>query len=139
MIGVLNVPISHRKAVAMAILADPMSDPCTTLPALPPGVQTLLHRFLALILTWVSALVYQALLVQCAAHPLVRLARLYDPSAVVTACRDYYHHASAGASSSTTPCASPPTPGKRGVRPRVFLRGGVLDIMSQHTSANQRV
>ncbi len=81
----------------MAILADPMSDPCTTLPALPPGVQTLLHRFLALILTWVSALVYQALLVQCAAHPLVRLARLYDPSAVVTACRDYYHHGGPGA------------------------------------------
>ena len=46
----------------MAILADPRSDPWTTLPQLPPSVQPLLHRFLALILSWVSALVYQALL-----------------------------------------------------------------------------
>ena len=80
----------------MPILPSPPSDPATTLPDLPPLVQAVLHRFLALILTWVSALVYQALLVQCATHPLVRLARLYDPAAVVTACRDYYHHAGPG-------------------------------------------
>ena len=80
----------------MAILADPTSTPWTTLPQLPPSVQPLLHRFLALILSWVSALVYQALLVQCARHPLVRLARLYDPVAVVTACSGYYHQAGPG-------------------------------------------
>jgi Transposase DDE domain/Transposase domain (DUF772) len=81
----------------MPILPSPTSDPFTTLPDLPPVVQALLGRFLALILTWVSALVYQALLVQWATHPLVRLARLYDPAAVVTACQDYYHHTGPGA------------------------------------------
>jgi Transposase domain (DUF772) len=96
MIGVLNVPINHRKAVGMAILPSSTSDPATHLPELPPVVQVLLGRFLALILAWVSALVYQALLVQCASHPLVRLARLYDPSAVVAACSDYYHRAGPG-------------------------------------------
>ncbi|MDQ5851473.1 MAG: hypothetical protein M3380_05250, partial [Chloroflexota bacterium] len=81
----------------MPILPSQASDPSTTLPDLPPIVQALLARFLVLILTWVSALVYQALLVQCATHPLVRLARLYDPAAVVTACQDYYHHTDPGA------------------------------------------
>ncbi len=81
----------------MAILPSSASDPAPPLPALPPVVQALLTRFLALILTWVSALVYQALLVQCARHPLVRLAQLYDPAAVVTACSAYYHHAGPGA------------------------------------------
>ena len=81
----------------MSILPSAPADPCTTLPALPPVVQTLLQRFLALILTWVSALVYQALLAQCATHPLVRLARRYDPAAVVAACSAYYHHAGPGA------------------------------------------
>ncbi len=96
MIGVLNVPITHRKAVGMPILPSRTRAPFTTLPDLPPVVQALLHRFLALILAWVSALVYQALLVQCATHPLVRLARLYDPAAVVAACSDYYHRAGPG-------------------------------------------
>jgi hypothetical protein len=96
MMEVLNVPITHRKAVVMAILPSAPADPSPTLPDLPPVVQTLLHRFLALILAWVSALVYQALLVQCARHPLVRLAHLYDPSAVVTACSGYYHQAGPG-------------------------------------------
>lgn len=95
--GVLDVPINHRKAVGMAIVAFPSSDPATTLPELPPVVQAVLHRFLALILTWISALVYQALLVQCATHPLVRLARLYNPAAVVAACSAYYHQAGPGA------------------------------------------
>ncbi len=81
----------------MPILPAPASDPSTTLPDLPPVVQALVQRFLALILAWVSALVYQALLVQCATHPLVRLARLYNPAAVVAACRDYYHHTGPGA------------------------------------------
>ena len=88
MIGVLNVLINHRKAVGMAILTFPASDPAAKLPDLPPVVQAVLRRFLALILAWISALVYQALLGQCAHHPLVRLARLYDPAAVVTACSD---------------------------------------------------
>ena len=57
----------------------------------------LLQRFLALILAWVSALVYQALLVPCAAHPLVCLARRYNPAGVVAACSAYYHHVGPGA------------------------------------------
>ncbi len=81
----------------MAILPFPASDPTAKLPDLPPVVQAVLTRFLALILTWVSALVYQALLAQCAAHPLVRLARLYNPAAVVAACSTYYHQAGPGA------------------------------------------
>ncbi len=81
----------------MSILPSATSDPRTRLPDLPPVVQAVLSRFLALILAWVSALVYQALLVQCAQHPLVRLARLYNPAAVVAACRAYYHHAGPGA------------------------------------------
>ena len=97
MIGVLNVPIKHRKAVGMPIVASPISDPATHLPELPPVVQAVLTRFLALILTWVSALVYQALLRQCATHPLVRLARAYDPAAVIAACSPYYYHTGPGA------------------------------------------
>ena len=61
------------------------------LPDVPPLVQYLLLHFLAPILAWLSDHVYQVLLVRCAAHPLVRLAHLYDPSAVVAACRGYYH------------------------------------------------
>src|SRR3712207_2300383 len=76
---------------------SPAPDPFTNLPELPPVVQALLGRFLALILAWVSALVYQALLTQCARHPLVRLAQLYDPSAVIAACSAYYHGAGPGA------------------------------------------
>src|SRR5688572_12230564 len=75
----------------MSILPFPTSDPSTQLPDLPPPVQLLLQRFLALILTWVSALVYRIVLVQCSSHPLVRIAQLYDPSAVVRACSSYYH------------------------------------------------
>ena len=96
MIGVLDVPFSHRKAVAVSILSSPASDPHTKLPDLPPVVQALLQRFLALILTWISALVYQAVLLHCARHPLVRLAHFYDPSAVVTVCSDYYHPSGPG-------------------------------------------
>ncbi|HSH77934.1 MAG TPA: transposase, partial [Herpetosiphonaceae bacterium] len=81
----------------MAIVASPISDSATHLPELPSAVQAVLTRFLALILTWVSALVYQALLHQCATHPLVRLARSYDPATVVAACSTYYHHTGPGA------------------------------------------
>lgn len=92
-----NVQICHRKAIVLSILPSPVTDPSTKLPDLPPVVQVLLQRFLALILAWVSALVYQALLVQCATHPLVRLAHLYNPAAVVAACSHYYHHQGPGA------------------------------------------
>src|SRR5919199_518536 len=94
--GVFSVHIQHRKAVAMAIVASSSTDPFAHAPELPPVVQAVLVRFLALILAWVSALVYQALLVQCARHPLVRLARLYDPAAVIATCGDYYHRAGPG-------------------------------------------
>jgi hypothetical protein len=81
----------------MSILPSTPPDPFTTLPDLPLAVQALLSRFLALILAWVSALVYQALLVHCARHPLVRIARRYDPAAVIAACSDYYHRVGPGA------------------------------------------
>ncbi len=80
----------------MAILSGPHHDSFPHVPDLPPVAQAVLGRFLALILAWVSALVYQALLVQCGRHPLVRLARLYDPAAVVAACSAYYHHLGPG-------------------------------------------
>ena len=82
----------------MSILPFPSSDPSTNLPDLPPVVQAFLRRFLALILTWVSALVYQTMLLQCARHPLGRIARLYDPSAVLAACSDSYHPSGPGTS-----------------------------------------
>ena len=75
----------------MAILAFPVADDSTALPDVPPLVQYLLLHFLTPILAWLSDCVYQALLVRCYAHPLVRLAQRYDPSAVVTACSAYYH------------------------------------------------
>lgn len=98
MMEISHVTVTQGKAIGMAILPAPVPDPFTRLPDLPPLVQTVLQRFLALILTWVSALVYQALLVQCARHPLVRLAQHYDPAAVVTACSVYHHHSGPGAS-----------------------------------------
>lgn len=73
----------------MAILPFPSSD--DPLPDVPPLVQYLLLRFLSPILAWLSDLVYHALLARCPRHPLVCLAHLYDPAAVVAACRTYYH------------------------------------------------
>ncbi|MDQ5853499.1 MAG: hypothetical protein M3380_15790, partial [Chloroflexota bacterium] len=75
----------------MAILAFPLSEDSPPLPDVPPLVQYLLLHFLTPILAWLSDRVYQALLVRWTAHPLVRLAHLYDPSAVVAACSAYYH------------------------------------------------
>ncbi len=75
----------------MAIVALPVSDDSPALPDVPPLVQYFLLAFLTPILAWLSDRVYQALLVRCAAHPLVRLAHLYDPSAVVATCSAYYH------------------------------------------------
>jgi hypothetical protein len=86
----------------MSILPFSPSDPSTRLPDLPPLVQAVLRRFLALILTWVSALVYQTVLLHCARHPLVRIARLYDPAAVVATCSDYYHPSGPGTSPTFT-------------------------------------
>ena len=63
----------------MSILTSPISDDSMPLPDVPPLVQYLLLHFLAPILAWLSDHVYQVLLVRCAAHPLVRLAHLYDP------------------------------------------------------------
>ena len=65
--------------------------PCTLragtidLPDVPPFVQYLIGCFLSPILAWLSDQVYRALLRRCAAHPLVRLAQLYDPAPVVAA------------------------------------------------------
>ena len=81
----------------MAILPVVSTDPRTRLPELSPVVQAVLHPFLPLILTWVSALVYEALLVHCARDPLVCLAQRYDPLAVPARCIPYDHHAGPGA------------------------------------------
>ena len=80
----------------MPILAFPVADDSTPLPDVPPLVQLVLLRFLTPILAWLSAHLYQALLARCAAHPLVRLAQGYDPSAVVTTCAAYYHRTGPG-------------------------------------------
>jgi hypothetical protein len=80
----------------MAIVAFPGADDSTSLPDVPPLVQYLLLHFLTPILAWLSAHVYQLLLVRCAAHPLVRLGQSYDPAPVITACAAYYHQAGPG-------------------------------------------
>jgi hypothetical protein len=51
----------------------------------------MLSLFLARILAWVSQQLYRAVLSRCAAHPLVRLAQLYDLAPVVAACQAYQH------------------------------------------------
>lgn len=75
----------------MSILTFPHRDDAVPLPDVPPLLQYLLLQFLTPVLSWLSDCVYRALLLRCAAHPLVHLAHLYDPSAVVSACRAYYH------------------------------------------------
>jgi hypothetical protein len=80
----------------MAILAFPLTDDSPSLPAVPPLVQYLLLHFLTPILAWLSDRVYQALLLRCATHPLVRLAHCYDPAPVVAHCAAYYHQAGPG-------------------------------------------
>ena len=75
----------------MSILPVSFSDEATPLPDVPPLVQYLLLLFLTPILAWLSDRVYQSLLARWASHPLVRLAHLYEPSAVVAACSGYYH------------------------------------------------
>jgi hypothetical protein len=47
--------------------------------------------FLPAIMTWLATLVYRHVLARCADHPLVQIARCYDPSAVVAACAGYHH------------------------------------------------
>jgi hypothetical protein len=79
------------KAVDMSILAFPDGDDAGPLPDVPPLVQYLLLLFLTPIAAWISERVYQALLIRWAAHPLVRLAHLYQPAPVVAACQSYYH------------------------------------------------
>ncbi len=80
----------------MPILAFPGTDDSPSLPDVPPLVQYLLLHFLTPILAWLSAHVYRLLLVRCAAHPLVRLGRRYDPTPVITACAAYYHQSGPG-------------------------------------------
>ncbi len=61
------------------------------LPVAPPFVLAILGLFLEPILAWVSNQLYRAVLTRCAAHPLVRLAQLYDFASVVAACQTYHH------------------------------------------------
>jgi len=61
------------------------------LPDVPPLVQYLIGYFLDPILAWFSTLVYRPLLHRCADHPLVLLARWYDPAPVVAACAAFHH------------------------------------------------
>ncbi len=80
----------------MAILTFPGADDSPALPDVPPLVQYLLWHFFTPILAWLSAQIYQMVLMRCAPHPLVRLAQLYDPSDVVATCSAYYHRAGPG-------------------------------------------
>jgi DDE family transposase/transposase-like protein DUF772 len=61
------------------------------LPDVPPLVQYLVGCFLPPLLAWFSEQLYRLVLTRCAAHPLVRLAQLYDFAPVVAACQSYYH------------------------------------------------
>lgn len=61
------------------------------LPAVPPLVQYLIGSFLAPILAWAEITFLRRVLHRCVDHPLVQIAQVYDPAAVVAACAGYYH------------------------------------------------
>ncbi len=61
------------------------------LPVVPPLAQYLIGYFLGPILAWVDMALMRRVLTRCTDHPLVQLAQLYDPAAVVAACAAYYH------------------------------------------------
>jgi hypothetical protein len=61
------------------------------LPDVPFLLQYLLAQFWLPIHTWFSQQLYRLVLNRCAAHPLVRIAQLYDPASLVAACQHYYH------------------------------------------------
>lgn len=75
----------------MPILPPTLRAGTCDLPDVPPLVHYMLSLFLARILAWVSQQLYRAVLSRCAAHPLVRLAQLYDLAPVVAACQAYQH------------------------------------------------
>lgn len=75
----------------MAIVPPVLRAGTRDLPDVPPAVQWLIGEFLAPILCWLETLVYRPLLRRCADHPLVLLARWYDPTAVVAACAGFHH------------------------------------------------
>lgn len=77
----------------MGILPRPLRTGAPDLPDVPPLVQYLLGAFLPPILAWFETLIYHPILRRCADHPLVLLARWYDPSAVVAACAGFHHSA----------------------------------------------
>jgi hypothetical protein len=54
-------------------------------------VQYLMGVFLPPILAWLTTMVYRQMLARCADHPLVLLARWYQPSAAIAACAAYHH------------------------------------------------
>ena len=56
------------------------------LPAVPPLVQYLIGSFLAPILAWAEITFLRRVLHRCVDHPLVQIAQVYDPAAVVAAC-----------------------------------------------------
>lgn len=75
----------------MAILPRTLRAGAHDLPDVPPLVQALIGRFLAPILAWLETLVYRPVLARCADHPLVWLARHYDPADAVAACAEFHH------------------------------------------------
>lgn len=75
----------------MAIVPPVLRAGTRDLPDVPPAVQWLIGEFFAPILCWLETLVYRPLLRRCADHPLVLLARWYDPTAVVAACAGFHH------------------------------------------------
>jgi hypothetical protein len=75
----------------MPILPPTLRASTPDLPDVPPVVCAILGMFFAPILAWLSQQVYRLVLTRCAAHPLIRLALLYDFAPLVAACQPYYH------------------------------------------------
>jgi len=69
--------------------AQPLALP--DLPALPPLALWLLGTFLQPILAWLETLLLRSVLARCAQHPLLQIAQIYDPAAVIAACATYRH------------------------------------------------
>ncbi len=72
------------------------------LPRVPPAVLLMVVRWLEPLLGWVSALLYERVVQQCRAHPLVQLARVYDPSPVIARCAAYQKAGGRGAPATYT-------------------------------------
>ncbi len=108
----------------MTIIAyRPSDDDSPELPALPAPLLGLLVPYLALLLAWLSALVYHALLRRCRSHPLVRLQAVAPeskPSSHRTVYASPYHsYLRAGAAFNATEAGRSLLRGRWQVEPAV--------------------